>query len=104
MGPALSPGDTVLVSRWSYGPYLPWNQASRVWLRIPEAGEVVVIVDAVGGAAAVKRIMAAPGAPVRVAHGRLIAGDLQAVLTERQYEQLRGIQNLPKGLWRTKIV
>lgn len=95
MAPLLNTGDFVLIYRWAYGPYLPGTVESRIWLRPPRTGHVVAL--STDGVITVKRIAAAPGEEVRIAHGRIHAGSATWVLTDDQERRLSGMDRIPPG-------
>jgi signal peptidase I len=94
MSPALSHGDKVLVFRWAYGLRIPGKNAPAVsWGKITK-GHIVAVVLGSGGLA-VKRVAAAPGDRITVAHGRLRSGSTTMILAENQSASLSGLTEIP---------
>ncbi len=93
MSPALRPGDKVLIFRWAYGLRMPGRGSAVVtWGKI-KIGQVVAMERA--GALTVKRVLAAPGDGVTVAHGRLLSAGAAMIPAEDQIESLSGLKVVP---------
>lgn len=72
MVPTLIPGDRILVSKFVYGPRIPFIGLKIPGYRKPQRGEVIVFVSpAERDKAYVKRVVGLPGEKLEINHGSI---------------------------------
>jgi len=72
MEPTLLNGDRVVVSKFSYGLFLPLSDQAILNWATPEVGSVVIIKSPMDNVDIVKRVIGGPGDRIEVRHGRVL--------------------------------
>lgn len=72
MEPTLLNGDRVVVSKFSYGLFLPLADEALINWATPEVGSVVIVKSPMDGVDIVKRVIGGPGDEIAIAHGQVL--------------------------------
>lgn len=72
MEPTLLNGDRVVVSKFSYGLFLPLADEAIFNWSVPDAGSVVIIKSPMDGVDIVKRVIGVPGDRIEIRDGRVL--------------------------------
>lgn len=102
MMPVLLKGDRLVVSKYAYG----WSWASpsfhvfphwsgRIWGRMPERGDIVIVTPPGGSSDYIKRVIGLPGDTIEVIEGRVILNGRELRWQERPPTMLPIDANLP---------
>jgi len=71
MEPTLLNGDRVVVSKFSYGLFLPFAEGALLNWGVPSEGSVVIIKSPMDGVDIVKRVIGVPGDRIEIRDGRV---------------------------------
>lgn len=100
MEPTLLDGDRVVVSKFSYGLFLPLSDQAIINWSIPEYGSVVIVKSPMDGVDIVKRVIGRPGDTIEVRDGHFIRnGKTMPMVDVGPCETGTGARN-PSCRWR----
>ena len=104
MEPTLLNGDRVVVSKFSYGLFLPLSDQAIVNWATPEVGSVVIIKSPMDNVDIVKRVIGGPGDRIEVRYGHVVRNGQQMVMNDAgPCETGDGARN-PRCRWRQSQV
>jgi len=104
MMPGLLVGDRLVVSKYPYGwswvspsfhIFPPWN--GRVWGRLPERGDVVIVTPPGGSSDYIKRVIGLPGDTIEVVSGIVYLNGQAIPRVERPRSRIPIDANVPCG-------
>lgn len=100
MMPNLLVGDQLVVSKYAYGwsyaspsfDILPWMKG-RIWGKLPERGDIVIIDHPVTGVEYIKRVIGLPGDRLSIRDGALSINGVPIVRTQQPDMELKADPN-----------